>query len=154
MFDEFKELLSIFNALNVRYLVVGGYAVSLHAQPRSTQDIAILIASDTANARAVYEALDKFGAPLEGLVPADFAQRNKFFRMGHAPLAVDILPEIDGIDFERAWPNRVETVIDPHIGLRAFFISSDDLIVNKLAAGRPQDLADVAALRLAAKAKG
>ena len=67
---------------------------------------------------------------------------------------MDILPEIDGIDFERAWPNRVETVIDPHIGLRAFFISSDDLIVNKLAAGRPQDLADVAALRLAAKAKG
>ena len=72
MFDEFKELLSIFNARNVRYLVVGGYAVSLHAQPRSTQDIDILIAPDAENARAVYEALEEFGAPLEGLVPVDF----------------------------------------------------------------------------------
>ena len=67
MFDEFKELLSIFNARNVRYLVVGGYAVSLHAQPRSTQDIDILIAPDAENARAVYAALEEFGTPLEGL---------------------------------------------------------------------------------------
>ena len=153
MFEEFKELLSIFNARKVRYLVVGGYAVSLHAQPRSTQDVDILIASDAENARAVYGALQEFGAPLEGLVPADFAERNKFFRMGRAPVAVDILPEIDGINFEDAWRNRVEILIDPHSGLKAFFISSEDLIANKLAAGRPQDLADVAALRQAAKAE-
>src|SRR5208283_3459733 len=137
MFDEFKELLSIFNARNVRYLVVGGYAVSLHAQPRSTQDIDILIASDAGNAQAVYAALEEFGAPLEGLAPTDFAERHKFFRMGRAPLAVDILPEIDGVDFEHAWPNRVETLIDAQRGLKAFFISSEDLIANKLAAGRP-----------------
>ncbi len=80
--------------------------------------------------------------PLEGLAPADFAERNKFFRMGRAPAAVDILPEIDGINFEDAWPNRIEILIDPHSGLKALFISSEDLIVNKLAAGRPQDLAD------------
>jgi hypothetical protein len=73
--------------------------------------------------------------------------------MGRAPLAVDILPEIDGIDFEEAWPNRVETIIDPESGLKASFISSTDLIVNKLAAGRLQDLADVASLRDAAKDK-
>ena len=153
MFAEFKELLSIFHARNVRYLVVGGYAVSLHAQPRSTQDIDILIASDAENARAVYEALEQFGAPLEGLAPLDFADPKKFFRMGRAPLAVDILPQIDGITFEKAWPNRVETLVDPSSGLEAFFISSEDLIANKLAAGRPQDVADVAALRQAAKAK-
>ena len=153
MFDDFKELLSIFNARKVRYLVVGGYAVSLHAQPRSTQDIDIVIATDADNARAVYEALQEFGAPLQGLAPADFAEPKKFFRMGRAPLAVDLLPEIDGIDFERAWPNRIEIVIDAHTGLTAFFISSNDLIANKLAAGRPQDIADVAALRRAAKAK-
>lgn len=63
MFEEFKELLSIFNARKVRYLVVGGYAVSLYAQPRSTQDVDILIASDAENARAVYGALQDFGAP-------------------------------------------------------------------------------------------
>lgn len=153
MFDEFKELLSIFNAKSVRYLVVGGYAVSLHAQPRNTQDIDILIAIDPENADKVYAALQEFGAPLEGLQPADFAQRGKFFRMGCAPLAVDILPEVDGLNFEQAWRNRTEAVIDQASGLKAFFISSEDLIANKLASGRPQDIADVAALRDAAKKK-
>lgn len=153
MLSEFKELLSIFNAKGVRYLVVGGYAVSLHAQPRTTQDIDIFIAPDPLNAGQVYAALQEFGAPLEGLRPEDFAQRGKFFRMGRAPLAVDILPEIDGIDFERAWANRLEALIDPASGMKAFFISSDDLITNKIAAGRPQDIADVATLRQAAKAK-
>jgi hypothetical protein len=73
--------------------------------------------------------------------------------MGRAPLAVDILPEIDGLSFEQAWRNRTEIVIDEPSGLKAFFISSDDLIANKLASGRPQDIADVAALRDAAKTK-
>ncbi len=151
MLPEFKELLSIFNARSVRYLVVGGYAVSLHAQPRTTQDIDIFIAPDPHNASQVYAALQEFGAPLEGLRPEDFAQHGKFFRMGRAPQAVDILPEIDGVDFEAAWSNRLEALIDPVTGMKAFFISSDDLVRNKLAAGRPQDLADVAALRHATK---
>ena len=151
MFDEFKELLSIFNARSVRYLVVGGYAVSYHAQPRSTQDMDILIASDPENAKAVFAALRDFGAPLENLTPEDFLQRGKFFRMGRAPLAVDILVDIDGIRFEQAWANRVEATIDQDTQLKAFFISMDDLITNKIASGRPQDVADAAALR---KAKG
>jgi hypothetical protein len=150
MFDGFKELLSIFNAQKVKYLIVGGYAVSFHAQPRATQDIDLLIKPDADNARAVYAALGKFGAPLDGLTAGDFIERDKFFRMGRAPVIVDILPEIKGIDFDRAWQNRVEAVIDPQSGLTASFISSKDLIAAKLAAGRPQDLADVAALRKAA----
>jgi hypothetical protein len=149
MFDEFKELLSAFNARNVRYLVVGGYAVSLYAQPRSTQDIDILIAADVENAGAVFAALQDFGAPLEGLTPNDFAQHGKFFRMGRAPLAVDILLDIDGISFEQAWSNRVEAEIDPSTVLKAFFISREDLIANKVASGRPQDIADAAELRKA-----
>jgi len=151
MLPEFKEFLSIFNAKSVRYLVVGGYAVSLHAQPRSTQDIDLFIASDPRNAGQVFAALQEFGAPLVGLKPEDFAQRGKFFRMGRAPLAVDILPEIDGVYFEEAWSNRLEVLIDPATETKAFFISIDDLINNKLASGRPQDLADVAALRQATK---
>ena len=149
MLAEFKELLSIFNARSVRYLVVGGYAVSLYAQPRSTQDIDLFIATDPQNAAQVYDALQEFGAPMAGLSPQDFAERGKFFRMGRAPLAVDILPEIDGINFEEAWANRLEALVDPASNLKAFFISSDHLIRNKLASGRPQDLADVAALRKA-----
>ena len=150
MFDDFKELLSTFNAQKVKYLIVGGYAVSFHAQPRATKDIDLLIKPDAENARAVYDALGKFGAPLDGLTADDFMVRDKFFRMGRAPVIVDILPEIEGIDFDRAWQNRVEAVIDRQSGLTASFISRVDLIASKLAAGRPQDIADAAALREAA----
>ena len=72
MFQDFKELLSIFNAQNVKYLVVGGYAVSFYAQPRATKDIDLLIKPDADNAGAVYSALAKFGAPLGGLTAGDF----------------------------------------------------------------------------------
>ena len=108
MFQDFNELLSIFNAHSVKYLVVGGYAVSFHAQPRATKDIDLLIQPAADNAKAVYAALAKFGAPMEGLTPQDFTQRGKFFRMGREPVAVDILTEIDGVDFDRAWERRVE----------------------------------------------
>jgi hypothetical protein len=153
MFQDLKELLSALNAQSVKYLVVGGYAVSLHAQPRSTQDIDVLIACNEENARAVYSALNDFGAPLEGLSPQDFAMPGKFFRMGRAPVAIDILSAIDGISFQQAWLNRTEAVIDPDSGLKAYFISREDLIANKLASGRPQDQADVDALRNATKFK-
>ncbi|MBI1867037.1 MAG: hypothetical protein HYS06_01845 [Methylocystis sp.] len=151
MYRDFKELLSIFNDNKVKYLVVGGYAVSFHAQPRATRDLDILIKPDAENAAAVYAALTEFGAPLEGLRPEDFIERGKFFRMGTPPVMVDILPEISGVDFDRAWRRRVGVTIDAGAGLKAQFISDADLIVAKLAAGRPQDLADVDALH---KAKG
>jgi Nucleotidyl transferase of unknown function (DUF2204) len=154
MFDDFKELLSIFNAQKVKYLIVGGYAVSFHAQPRATKDIDLLIEPSADNAEALYAALAKFGAPLAGLTAGNFIERGKFFRMGHAPVIVDILPEIQGVDFDRAWQHRVEAVIDAQSDLRAPFISREDLIAAKLAAGRPQDLADVAALRKTADGQG
>ena len=146
MFQDFNELLSIFNAHSVKYLVVGGYAVSFHAQPRATKDIDLLIQAAADNAKAVYAALAKFGAQ-------DFTQRGKFFRMGREPVAVDILTEIDGVDFDRAWEKRVEGVIDMASGLRAYFISGADLMAAKIAAGRPQDVADVDALRKAAASR-
>jgi hypothetical protein len=153
MFDDFKQLLSIFNALGVRYLVVGGYAVSFYAQPRATKDIDLLIQPDPENGKAVYAALEKFGAPLTGLTAADFIKRDEFFRMGRAPFMVDILPEIAGVDFDQAWQNRVEAVIDSRTGLTASFISCEDLIAAKMAAGRPQDIADAAALRDASESR-
>src|SRR5260370_30709350 len=97
------------------------------AQPRATKDIDLLIKLDPDNARAVYAALASFGAPLQGLKAEDFIERGKFFRMGRAPVAA----------------------IDAQSGLTASFISREDLIAAKLAAGRPQDLAAVAALRQA-----
>ena len=74
MFDDFKAFLSAFNAAKVRYLVVGGYAVSLHSQPRATKDLDIFIATDFPNSEAVFRALATFGAPVEGLSAADFRE--------------------------------------------------------------------------------
>jgi hypothetical protein len=131
--------------------VVGAYAVSIYAQPRATKDLDILVKPDPENGRAMFAALAKFGAPLQGLAPADFAEPGPFFRMGREPVSVDILTEIPGIDFDAAWNRRTEDVIDPGTGLKASFISRDDLISAKLASGRPQDLSDVDAIRKAAE---
>ena len=79
MHQDFKELLSAFNAGQVRYLIVGGYAVSFHAQPRATKDLDILIGADAENSKAVYAALARFGAPIEGLIAMDFAEPDNFF---------------------------------------------------------------------------
>ena len=81
MYQDFKELLSLFSEHKVKYLVVGGYAVSFHAQPRATKDLEILIQADANNAKAVFAALAKFGAPLEGLTPEDFIEQGKFYRV-------------------------------------------------------------------------
>ncbi len=77
----------------------------------------------------------------------DFADPRQFIRFGREPVAVDILPGIDGVDFDAAWARRIEGVIDPQSGLTGFFISKDDLIASKLAAGRMRDLADVEEIR-------
>jgi hypothetical protein len=145
MHQDFKELLSAFNAGQVRYLIVGGYAVSYHAQPRATKDLDILIGADAENSKAVYAALAKFGAPIEGLSARDFAEPDNFFRMGTPPVMVDIMPKITGVEFEEAWSRRVDVQIDDDLSVP--FISRQDLLVAKLAAGRAQDLIDVDALR-------
>lgn len=150
MYPDFKELLSALNDHRVKYLVVGAYAVSIHAQPRATKDLDILIKVDAENARKVFTALAQFGAPLEGMSAADFAERGPFFRMGREPVSVDILTDIPGVDFDAAWQRRVEGSVDTASGLKANFISAVDLIAAKLAAGRPQDIADVDAIRKAA----
>jgi len=147
MFDDFKELLSAFNAHNVKYLVVGGYAVSLHAQPRATKDLDIFIKADPTNASAAFQALAEFGAPLAGIERSDLADPSKFIRFGRPPIAVDILSGIEGVDFDDAWTRRVESVIDSATGLIAFFISKSDLIASKLGSGRLRDLADVEEIR-------
>jgi hypothetical protein len=152
---DFNELLSILNDHKVKYLVVGGYAVGLHAIPRATKDLDLFIKPDAENGKAVYAALAKFGAPLADVTPDNFIERGSFFRMGHPPLMVEIFPDLTGLDdFDRAWEKRVEAVIDPDTGLKTFFISRDDLIAAKLAAARPQDLADVDAIRKAAESQG
>ena len=131
---DFKELLSDLNNQNSKYLIIGGYAVGVHSRPRATKDLDILISPDPENAKAVHNALAKFGAPIARLQPADLIEQDTFFRIGSPPLMVDIIPNVRGVDFENAWKRRIEIEVEP--GLKVPFICSDDLIQAKLAAGR------------------
>lgn len=137
--SDFTDLLSLFNDNGVRYLVIGGYAVIQHAEPRFTKDLGLWISTDPGNARSVYQSLKNFGAPLTDLTEADFAEEGYFYQMGVPPVRVDVLMGIPGIQFEEAWERRIEVDFD---GLRIPFISRRDLITAKLASGRPQDLID------------
>jgi hypothetical protein len=119
MYQDYKDLLSAFHAHGVRYLIVGGYAVIFHAQPRCTTDIGFCIKADLANAQAIYAALAEFGAALEGIRAEEFADRGSFFRFGRDPRGFDILPDLPGVDFEAAWERRVEGVLDAAGGHKA-----------------------------------
>jgi len=140
---DFRELLKLFDEHEVRYLIVGGYAVMRYAEPRFTKDLDVLIAVDAANAAAVFAALRAFGAPLAGLTPEDFAAEGSFYQMGNPPLRVDVLMGVPGVDFAAAWPRR-ETVMIGDAPMH--FIGRQDLIASKRAAGRPKDLLDLEAL--------
>jgi hypothetical protein len=149
--NDLRELLLAFNENGVEYLVVGGYAVGIHAEPRATKDLDIFIHPNQTNAEAVYRALATYGAPLAGVTPADFcSDPNSVFQVGQPPLRVDILQQIDGIDFDDAWRRRIEASLGD---VSVHVISADDLIRNKLASGRLQDLADAEAIRDATKPK-
>jgi hypothetical protein len=150
MTKDFKDLLRALNANAAEYLIIGGYALAVHLIPRTTGDLDLFIRSDQENAKAVFRALKQFGAPLEGMTEADFVD-GTIFQIGQEPDRIDILQRIDGITFDEAWANRIEGKIDDEVP--ASVISRDDLIRNKLASGREQDLLDVKKLRALSGAK-
>jgi hypothetical protein len=104
VFPGFEQLLTILNAEKVEYVVIGAYAVMIHAQPRAAQDLGILIGSHLNNAEAVWRALAKFGAALQNVTPAALIEPGTFFRMGTPPIMIDILPEMSGVRFSQARP--------------------------------------------------
>jgi hypothetical protein len=137
---DFSDLLREFSAAGVRYLLVGAHALAFHAEPRATGDLDVWVARDLENAKRVYTALARFGAPLENVAVEDFTSDDVIFQMGVVPFRIDVLTSIDGVEFEAAWNEHVEATIDgtvvPVIGRHAF-------VANKRAAGRPKDLGDV-----------
>jgi hypothetical protein len=143
MNSDFRDLLRLFNAHRVRYLVVGGYAVMKYTEPRYTKDLDLWVEATPKNAKAVFAALRKFGAPLANLTEADFALEGFFYQMGRPPARVDILMSLQGVLFANAWSNRVASDFD---GVTGYVLSRKDLIANKRAVGRPQDLVDVNSL--------
>ena len=141
---DFKDLLRLLNTNEVEYLLIGGFAYGVHAEPRTTKDLDIFIRSNPENARAVFRALAQFGAPLGGMTEDDFVDGTTF-QLGIPPNRIDILQTISGITFDEAWRNRIESSLDGEVKTQV--ISREDLIKNKLASGREQDLLDVKTLR-------
>ena len=144
MDKNLKQLLSAFNANHVKYVVIGGYAVFVHAQPRMTKDLDVFIESSPENALATFKGLAAFGAPLDKFTIEDFADGKTIGRFGVPPICFEVIQRIDGVDFAKVYANSVPVIIDGEIAAR--YISAEDLITNKLASGRPQDLADVEAI--------
>lgn len=146
MLKDQREIIAAFNAHGVKYLVIGGHAVSIHAEPRGTKDLDLFIKADEENSEAVFAALTEFGAPIGGMTPADFNDKaTTVFQLGVEPGRIDILQGIAGVRFDEAWEGRVEKLLDGQTP--AHVISREHLIQNKLAVGRFQDLADVEKLR-------
>lgn len=141
--QDFKDLLSTFNEHGVEFLVVGAHALAVHGHIRATKDLDVWVRPEPANARRVIEALQAFGAPTDAVTEVDFATPGITFQIGVEPVRIDVITAIDGISFEPAWKNRVSTAYG---GVAVFVLSRDDLMINKRASGRPQDLADIAAL--------
>jgi hypothetical protein len=151
--QDFEDILSHLNAEGAKYLIVGGYAVAIHAQPRATKDLDVFIGTDRANGAAVWRALAKFGAPVGDVPPDEMAEPGTFFTWGNPPFRVDIITRISGVEFDDAWSRRLIHTVNVETGLTAPFISAEDLIANKQSAGqeegREQDIADAAAVRRA-----
>jgi|SRR5690348_11492383 hypothetical protein len=143
MSPDFKEILSTFNAHDVKYLVVGAFAVMKYSEPRYTKDLDIWVEASEENAARVYASLAEYGAPLGELTEADFAS-DGFFQMGQPPVRIDIMMSIEGVNFADAWPNRQEADFD---GIPAIFIGRDDLLTAKSASARPQDILDINSIR-------
>ena len=140
---DFREFVESFNDHEVRYLIVGGYALAAHGLPRATGDLDVWVWVDGENAERVVAALTAFGFGSLGLAAADFTRPNSVVQLGYPPYRIDILTSIDGVDFDEAWDRRHSIEAD---GLTFNVISRDDLVRNKVAADRPQDRADVARL--------
>jgi hypothetical protein len=138
---DFLDMLSALSEEGAEFLVVGAYALAVHGLPRATGDLDIWIGLSTANRERVWQALATFGAPLYSLSPEDLSRPDLVFQIGVAPQRIDLLTTVDGVEFETAWRDRLETEVS---GVNVPVISREHLAQNKRATGRPQDLADLA----------
>jgi len=137
---DFIDLLAVFNAHTVEYIVVGAHALAAHGHVRATKDFDIWVRPCDENARKVFAALVEFGAPLHDLTEQDLATPGTVFQIGIPPIRIDVITAIDGVAFASAWPDRIHV---PLGGIAVPVLSRHHLMANKKASGRLQDLADL-----------
>lgn len=141
---DWYEFLCALIDRQVKFLVVGGHAVAAHGHPRFTKDLDVLVAASVANGQRLRAALTDFGFGAVAPAASELAKPGPGWLLGRVPNRIDIITKIDGVTFARAWSNRVAAELDS--ARTVWIIARSDLIANKRAAARLQDLADVAAL--------
>ena len=142
--QDFKEFIQLLNDNQVKYLVIGGYAVAVHGHPRHTKDIDIWIEISEENAQKIITALTQFGFESLGLTSDDFQTPNQIIQLGYPPNRIDLITNPDGIDFQTCYDSKIEVILND---VPVKFINLDNLKKNKLASGRLQDLADLEKLQ-------
>ncbi len=141
---DFKDILQCLLEENVEFLLIGAYALAAYGYPRATKDLDIWVHASETNAPRIRNSLAKFGAPMNQIDQQEFLQEGIVLQIGIAPVRIDITTKIDGVSFNEAYPNRGEVQIE---NLNVPIISRADLIRNKEASGRPQDLVDAQMLK-------
>jgi hypothetical protein len=140
MNQDFVDLLRAFVAAEVRFLIVGAYALALHGRPRATGDLDVWVEATPQNAERIMRALAAFGAPLTQISAADFAHQGVTYQIGVPPGRIDILTELTGLTFAEVWTDRLHR---PFGDVEVDFIGRAAFIRNKRATGRPKDLGDI-----------
>ncbi len=143
MNQDFLDLLRALCAHDVRFLVVGAYALAVHGRPRATGDLDVWVEAVPDNAARILQALQEFGAPLADVTAADFSAPGIVFQIGLPPSRIDILTQLTGLTFAEAWPTRLRSSFGD---LQVDYIGRDAFIRNKRATGRAKDLGDVESL--------
>ena len=144
MNSDYRDLIAEFNAHNVEFIIVGAHALAAHGHVRATNDLDVWVRPSLDNAKRVIAALRSFGAALHDLSIDDLANPGVIFQIGIEPVRIDVLTMIDAVTFDEAWPRRLQTTFADQ---PAPVLSRQDLITNKTAAAREQDVADVAWLK-------
>ena len=142
--NDLREFIELLNSLKVEFVIVGAHALAWHGLPRYTKDVDFLINTSPENAQTMANLIDAFGFGSTGLGADDFQITDQVIQRGMDPNRIDILTGISGVTWEEAWASKVSAELD---GLPVWYLGKDAYIKNKLASGRPQDIADVARLR-------
>jgi predicted nucleotidyltransferase len=137
---DFKDFVELLIKHQVEYLIIGGYAVGIHGYPRYTGDLDVWLNPTNKNSENILNAVKEFGFSSNNLTVDDFTKKGNIIQLGYPPIRIDLLTEIDGVQFKECYKNREKIKIQ---GINIDFISYNDLIKNKTASGRHRDLDDL-----------
>ena len=143
MNPDFVDLLRAFAEAEVRFLVVGAYALAHHGRPRATGDLDVWVDPTPLNAERVLAGLRAFGAPVSGVSASDFSSPGLVLQIGVPPGRVDVLTALSGLAFDDAWPGRARGAFGP---IEVDYIGRAAFVANTRATGRARDLGDIEAL--------